>query len=128
MLMGISDYSCDAGQSCNFLRRSLCVTPGHYDLAGGIGALNSANSGARVLVGGGGYGTGIQHDNVGFVQSGCCFQSALEELALYSGAIGLCRSTAKILYVKTCHSHIVTYVPVGAGELLAMEKLGRSAR
>ena len=108
MLMGISDYSCDPGQSSNFLRRPLCVTPGHYNLAGGIRALNSANSRARVLVGCGGDGAGIQNDDIGLLQSSCCFQPALEELALYSSPVSLRRSTAKILYVKARHSNIVT--------------------
>jgi hypothetical protein len=49
-------------------------------------------------------------------------------LPLYSGTIGLCRSTAKILYVKTCHSHIVTYVAARAGGESLVDKIGESAR
>lgn len=128
MLMGISDYSCNAGQSGNFLRRSLRVTPGHHDPAVGIRALNSANSRARVLVGCGGDGAGIQNDDIRLLQSSCCFQSTFAELALYSSAVGLRRSTAKILYVKARHSHIVTYVAVRVGELLLIGKIGRRAR
>jgi hypothetical protein len=122
--MRISDYSRHTRQGGNFLRRALRVTAGHHDLAIGILALNSPNGGARVLVGGRGYGTCIEYDNVGGIQSGCCFQATFAELALYSGAVGLRRSTAKILYVKARHSHIVTYVAVRAGELLLIAKLG----
>ena len=128
MLMRVPNYLCHARQSRNFLRRSLRITARDHDLALGIFALNSSNGRARVLIGGSGHGTGIQNDDVGFLQSRCCFQPTFAELALYSSAVSLRRSTAKILYVKARHSHIVTYVAVRAGELLLIDKPGRSAR
>jgi hypothetical protein len=108
MLIGVSNHSGDPRQSCYLFRRALRVAPGDYDFAFGIFASNTANGGARVLVSGGGNGTRVQNDNVGFAQSSCRLQPTFKKLALYSGTIGLRRSTAKILYVKTCHSHIVT--------------------
>jgi len=108
MLVGISNYLRDPGQSGDLFRCPLRITTRHHDLAVGIVSLNTPNRGARVLVSCCGHSAGIQNDNVSFVQSCCWLQSAINELLLYSGAIRLRRSTAKILYVKTWHSHIVT--------------------
>ena len=107
VLMRIANYECDPGQSRNFLRRSLRVATRDHDLALGILALNSADGSTGILIGGGGYRTGIQNDYLGFLQSSCYFQSTLKKLALYGSAIRLRRPTAKILYVKTRHSHIL---------------------
>lgn len=108
MLMGISDYSRNPGQGRNFPGRALRITAGYYDLAIGVLTLNPPNGSARVLISGGRDGTGIQNDNIGFVHRRCWFEPTIYELPLYSGAIRLRRSTAKILYVKARHSHIVT--------------------
>src|SRR5947209_13990584 len=107
MLIGISNDSRDPGQSGDLFWCPLRVTTRNHDLAGGIFALDASNGSARVLVGSRRYCACIEDNNIRLLQSSCC-QSAINELALYSGAIGLRRSTAKILYVKACHSHIVT--------------------
>jgi hypothetical protein len=108
MLVGIPNHLRDPGQSGDLFRSPLCVTTRNYDLAGGIFSLDASNGGARVLVGSRSYCACIEDNNVCLLQSSYCFESAINELALYSGAIGLRRPTAKILYVKACHSHIVT--------------------
>ena len=128
MFMGISNYSRDPRQSGNFFRRPLGIATGDDDLTMGILTANAANRGARILVSGSGHGAGVQNDNIRCCQSSRCFQPTLDKLPLYSSAIRLCRSTAKILYVKARHSHIVTYVAVSVNEMLQVGKLGRSAR
>ena len=69
--------------------------------------MDAPDGGAGILIGSGGYRTCIEDDNLSFMQGGCSRQTAIRELALYSSAVRLGRSTAKILYVKSCHSHIV---------------------
>jgi hypothetical protein len=107
MLMRIPDHLGDSGQRSNLFGRALGVAPGDNDVAAGILAVDAADAGASVPVGGGSYGTGIQNDDLGMLGSGGPLQAAIGKLALYSGAVGLRRSTAKILYVKARHSNIV---------------------
>ena len=108
MLVGITDNPRDAGQGGNLVGCALGVTAGYHDLAMGILASNATDAGARVMVGRGGDGAGIEHDNVGVLGTRRPLQSALTQLALYSRTVGLGRATAKILYVKACHSNMVT--------------------
>lgn len=105
--MGISDYLCDARQSGNFLGCPLGIAAGHDDLAARTFSVDAPDGGASILIGGGGHRTCIEDDNLSFLEGGCSRPTAVRELALYSGAVRLGRSTAKILYVKSCHSHIV---------------------
>ena len=59
MLVGIADYAANSRQSSQFLGCALGVAPGDDDLAGGVVAMDAADGGARVLVGGGGDGAGV---------------------------------------------------------------------
>jgi hypothetical protein len=73
----------------------------------GIFAVYPADGSAGVLVGGSGYGAGIQHDNLSFRQLGGAIESSLLELPFDGGSVSLGRATTKILYVKTRHDTIV---------------------
>lgn len=108
MLVGISDDTGDAGQGGNLLWRALGITAGHDNPAFGILATNAANAGACVPVGRGSNRAGIQNDDLGVLCIRHPLESVVTQLSLYSGAVCLGRSTAKILYVKACHSNIVT--------------------
>lgn len=111
VLVGVADDLRHAGQRGEFFGRALCVATGDHDAGLGIFAVYPANGSAGVLVGGSGYGAGIQHDNLSFRQLGGAIESSLLELTLDGGAIGLGRATTKILYVKTRHDTIVAAQP-----------------
>lgn len=107
MLVGVADHLRDAGKSRKFVRGALGIATGDHDAGLRIFAMDAANGGARVLIGGCRYGAGIQDDHFGLIERRGAFQAALFELALDGGAVGLGRAAAKILYVVTCHRTIV---------------------
>ena len=59
MLVGIAYYAANSRQSSQFLGCALSVAPGHNDLASGVFAMDAADGGARVLIGGGGDSAGV---------------------------------------------------------------------
>jgi CheY-like chemotaxis protein len=71
--------------------------------------VDTANSGARVLVRRRCNRAGIENDDLCLDRRRRALQAAFGELALDGSAIGLGRATAKILYVKAAHGYIVTY-------------------
>lgn len=75
VFMRISDDRCDTRQAGNLLRCALRIAAGHDDLAGRIVTPQAPYRGTRVLVGGGGYGAGIQHHDAGFFRSNGGFES-----------------------------------------------------
>jgi hypothetical protein len=85
----------------------LRITSRDDDLAPGILTIDTPNGGSRILVGSRSYCAGIQYDNLGVLGSARPLHATRGKLLLYSGAICLRRPAAKILYVKTRHSHIV---------------------
>ena len=107
MFMRVADDLRDAGQGGKFFGRPLGVATGHHDLCPGIFAVDPANGGAGVLIGGGGDRAGVQDDDFGVAQPASTLQSQILELAFDGRAVGLGRPAPKILYVKTCHHTIV---------------------
>ena len=99
MLVRIADYLGDAGKRGDFFRGALRVAAGDHDLRIGILAMDAADGGAGILIGGGGDGAGIEHDSSASVARRA-FESPLFELALDSGAVGLGGAAAEILDVK----------------------------
>ena len=63
MLVRIADYRAHARKGGDFFRSTLCIAAGDDDLGPGIFAMNAADRGACVLIGGGGYRAGIKHDD-----------------------------------------------------------------
>ena len=108
VLVRVADDATDLRQCGDFLRGALGVTSSYYDLAFGIVTTNAADRGAGVPVGFAGYGTGINHNNVGFSGMDGRAQALVDELALDDGAIGLGGAASEILYVKAPHGSILT--------------------
>jgi len=91
-----------AGQGRDLFRGTLGVASGDDNLRVGILALDAADSGAGILVGGGRHRTGVEDDHVGIRGRGAT-QAALLELALQGSAIRLGGATAEILHVESGH-------------------------
>ena len=58
MFVRVPNHLADAGQGSDFFWRALRVTSGDYDLGFWVLAMDAANCGASVLIGGGRYGAG----------------------------------------------------------------------
>src|SRR5215472_925728 len=97
MLVRIAHDPSDAGQRGDLLGSALGVAASDHDLSVGIFAVYPADRGARILVGGGGHGTGIEHDYVGFAHRSCVPQASGGKSAFHGGAISLGRSATKVL-------------------------------
>lgn len=110
LFVRVPNYGRHARQSRNFVGRTLRVAASHDDLTLRIGAVDATDSRARILVGGGSDRAGIQYDKLCLVGRASPLKTALRELAFQGSAVGLRRTTSEILYVKTGHACIVTYV------------------
>ena len=107
VLVGISDHQADARQRRQFLGSALRVAAGHQDSRFGIFAMNAADGGTRVLIGGGGYGAGVQDNDFGFDGSGGALHAAIEQLALDGCAIRLGRAASEVLHMISRHEVII---------------------
>lgn len=108
MLVRVSDYAAYARQGRGFVGSSLGVTTRQNDLTPWILAFDSPNCRPGILICRRRNRASIQNDDLGLLRPGRLLAPQLPELPFYSSAVGLCRPTAKIYYVKTRHSHIVT--------------------
>ena len=108
--MGIADYLTYSGKRGNFFRRALRVTPGDNDSRFWIRSMDSSNRRACVLICSRRHRTRIQYHHVRSVFRGGALQSLIQELAFQGGAVGLCRSTAKIFYVEAAHTSILAQI------------------
>lgn len=107
MFMRVPDDLRDARQGGQLFGRALGIAAGDHDLCAGIFAVDSADGGAGVLIGGGGDRAGVQDDDFGVAQHAGALHSQILELAFDGRAVGLSRPAPKILYVKTCHHTIL---------------------
>src|SRR6202045_2183546 len=103
MLMRISHHPGHARKRGNFLRGPLGITARHHDLCHGVFAMDTANRGASVLIGGGGDGAGIQDDHVGFLGRLSLREALCRKLTFQGGPIRLGGAAAKTLYKKSGH-------------------------
>jgi hypothetical protein len=110
----VPKYGRHPRQSRNFVGRTLRVTASHDDLTLRIFAVDATDGGARVLVCGGGDRAGIQYDKLCLVGRVSPLKTPLGKLAFQGSAVRLRRATSEILYVKTGHACIVTYVARGS--------------
>jgi hypothetical protein len=108
MFVRVSDYLADTGQGRDFFRRALRVTAGDYDLGFWVLAMDTANCGASILIGGSRYGAGIEDNQCSFGRFSSAFQTALPQLALDGSAVGLGGATSEIRHVESCHVSILT--------------------
>jgi hypothetical protein len=61
----VADYGTYTREGGDFFRGALRVTAGDHDGGIRICSMNAADGGAGMLVGGGGYGAGVQHNDAG---------------------------------------------------------------
>jgi len=102
--MRVADDLGYAGKRGDFLGRALRVAAGDDDLTIGVFAMHTADGGARILIGGGGYGAGIEDDDFRRGRRQSTLHPELAELALDGRAIGLSRPASEVLYVKGSHA------------------------
>jgi hypothetical protein len=107
MLMRIADDEGDAFEGGDFLRSTLRVTSGDQNTGRGIDAMHTANGGTRILIGGGGYGAGVEDDDFGFGSRVGSQQSVPGQLTLDRCAIGLSSATTEVFYIETSHESII---------------------
>jgi hypothetical protein len=106
MFVGVADYGANTWQGGDFGWGALGVASGDDDFGQRILALDAADGGAGILIGGVCDSAGIQDYEVGFV--GCCAgEAAGFELAFEGGAVGLGGAASEILDVVGGHGTIV---------------------
>jgi len=108
MFVRIADDLGDAGDGGDFFGSALGVASRDDDLGVGILAVDAADGGAGIVIGGGGDGAGVEHDEFGAGDGGSAVESLLLELALDRGAVGLGGAASEILDVESSHGTSVT--------------------
>ena len=103
MLVRVPDHNADPWQGRDFLRSALRVAAGHHDLCGWILAMDAADRGASIVVGGRSDSAGIQYNHSGFGRSGSPDETALLELVFERRAVGLGGAATKIFYIVSRH-------------------------
>ena len=103
MFVRVADHLGHAGQGGDFFRGALRIAAGDHDLRLRIFAMNAAYGGAGILVGGGSYGAGVEHDESGRGGLVGALQAPFQQLAFDGGAVGLGGPAAEICYVESCH-------------------------
>ncbi len=88
-LVGVADNPRDAGECGQFFGGALGITAGDDKADGWVGGVKLANGIAGLGVGRGGDGAGVDDDDVGCGGRGSGRATAVEQLALEGGAIGL---------------------------------------
>jgi len=107
VLVGIPDDLCDSRKGGEFLRGPLGVASSNHDASLRIFTMNAADGGPGVLIGGSSDRAGIQDHDLGVRGCRSSIETVALELAFDGRTIGLRRTAAKILYVKSCHHTIV---------------------
>jgi hypothetical protein len=102
VLVRIADDPSHTRKSGDFRGGALGVATSDEDSGAGVMGVNAADSGAGGAIGVGGYGAGVEDDELGRV-GGSRFEIASDELTRNGRTIGLRRTTAEIFDVKTGH-------------------------
>ena len=87
--MGIAHDPGDAGESGKLLRGTLGVAARYDEADGGVGGVKLANGFAGLRIRGGRDGAGVEDDEVSRSRRGGGGATAVKQLALDGGAIGL---------------------------------------
>jgi len=103
MFVGIADHATHPRKRSNLFRCALRVASCNHNLAIRVLAPDATNGCSCVLVCGSGHRACVQYNDLRLSRGGRSRQTALLELTLESGTIGLRSPAAKVLYVKTCH-------------------------
>lgn len=98
------------------MRSALGVASGNYYLAVGVFATNAADGGPGILFGGGGDGAGVQHHELSSTAPVGAIETAVAELLLNGGTVGLGGPAAEIFDVKAGHGTILAYARLRMGE------------
>ena len=101
--MRVADNPGDAGKSSELFGGALGVAAGDNDACGGVGGVKLSNGVAGLGVGGGRDRAGVHDDDVSGGGLGCGGATAIEQLALDGGAIGLRGATAELLDIEGRH-------------------------
>ena len=101
--MGIADDPGDAGEGGEFFGGTLSVAASDDDAGGRIGSVELANGIAGLGVGCSGDGAGVDDDDVGVGGFGRRSESAIYQLALEGGAVGLGGAAAELFDVEGGH-------------------------
>src|SRR5690349_3841866 len=84
-----------------FCRRALRVTSCNQDFTVGVLAVNSADCGSHILVGGGGHGAGIEDYNFSVKRNIGTLETPLQKLVFDGGAICLRGAAAEVFHIKS---------------------------
>src|SRR5208282_4102419 len=101
--MRIADDPLDACEARQLFRRALSVASGDKDACGLIPGMDVANGIARLSVGRGSDGAGVEHDDFGIAMHGNTDQSAIEHLPLDRGRIRVGNAATKIFDGESGH-------------------------
>ncbi len=107
VLVRITHDEAHAGQRGQFFRSALRIATRDQDFRPGILAMNAADGGASILIGGGRDATCVKDDDFGLHHSTGALQAAVEQLALDSRAVGLGRAAPEILHMIGRHKTII---------------------
>ncbi len=113
VLVRVSDDEAHARQRRQFFRSALRIAAGDQNSRLGIFAVNAANGGTRVLIGGGGHRACVQDNHFGLDGSAGALHAAVEQLALDGRAIGLGRAASEVLHMISGHSVIILSLNAG---------------
>src|SRR5439155_25316792 len=95
MFVRVADDLAHARHSGDFIRSALSITSGDHDLTLGVLTMNTADGGARVLIGSGGHGASVEHNNLRLRWRAGPVEPALTKLAFNGSAVGLSGPAAK---------------------------------
>lgn len=109
VFVGVADHAGDAGQGGDFRGGALGVASGDDDFSQRVLALNPADGGAGILIGGMCDGAGVQDDEVG-LGGWRVGEAAAFELAFEGGAIGLSGAASKVFDVEGGHGTMVAHI------------------
>lgn len=107
MLVGVSYNDTYARNRGYLLGRPLRIAAGHHDLRGRIDAMDPADSGSCVLIGGRRHRTCVKDDDVSVVCGVRSRESPLEQLPFDRRAVCLRRAASEILNVVSRHCRII---------------------
>ena len=102
-LVGIADNPGDARKSGELFGGALGVATGDDDAGGGVCGVKLSDGVAGLRFGGGRDRAGVHDDNVSGRGFGCGGATAIEQLALDCGAVGLRGATAELLDIEGGH-------------------------
>jgi hypothetical protein len=118
MFVRVTDYGGYAGQGGDFLGSALGIASGDNNSCQRVLALDAADGGAGVPIGGIGDGAGVQNDEVG-LGGGGAGEGAGFELTIEGGAVGLGGAASEVFDVVGEHGAMVAQAGQRTRRILA---------